>query len=146
MKKLSLITLLFLCTLLNAEDFKTMYHEMDSLPNINRLVYGQCISPLWRDSVSFVYSTYTPDGMVYYDFNVISKEKNPIEKGEFDGIFEKNRHVWKEREVPSSYISPDGLYEALLKDSNVWLKKISEDAYIQISFDGTENDRYNELF
>lgn len=122
-----------------AQDFKVLYHNLDSLKKIKELVYGECDGAKWIDSTSFIYKTRTAESEKYYKVNTSATTKEEITKAQFDK-FAKEKEEHAKKETKTVFKSPDGKIEAMIKDYNVWIGEK------QLSFDGAKNDDYIELF
>ena len=46
------------------EGFREKYAELDTLPNINNLVYDGAVTPQWTDTTEFVYLTREADAQL----------------------------------------------------------------------------------
>lgn len=142
------------------EGFREKYAELDTLPNINNLVYDGAVTPQWTDTTEFVYLTREADGLHYFLVDASAPSKEEITQQEYEeylsSIPDRPRPDWGSRD---SVTSPDGRYVAFLRDFNVWVRDLTlpEDrAYVpsgspvrgterQLSFDGTEQDYYAEI-
>ena len=126
-----------------AQDFDIRYKKLDSLPNISRLVYNVPVNLQWADSVHVTYQIQDKEGLKGYKTHVITttteswtpEPVNP-QRPEYN-----NRERSREK-----YISPDGKWEAYIKDYNVWLKDIETLKESPLSYDGTENLYYSRLY
>ena len=139
-------------------DFKSVYANLDSLPNISRLVYHGDFTSVWTDSVTFVFKTRDAEGEKCYSVNISRRIKSEIPEDSLKAIkarLAKSKSVSPDEEefkigkkaVPQK--SPDGKFEAFVKDNNVWIKPLpftKESKEIQLSFDGTKDDYYIELY
>lgn len=143
------------------DDFREKYAELDTLPKINNLVYDGAVVPKWTDTTEFVYVTREADGLKYFHVDAASQSRTEITSAEYDEFLSampvSPRREWSRTD---SVISPDGRHMAFLRDCNVWVKDLSEDGTSgnipsgnpvrgnerQLSFDGTEQDYYAELY
>lgn len=143
------------------DDFREKYAELDTLPKINNLVYDGAVVPMWTDTTGFVYVTREADGLKYFHVDAASKSRTEITSAEYDGFLSampvSPRREWARTD---SVMSPDGRHVAFLRDCNVWVKDLSDDGTSgnipsgnpvrgnerQLSFDGTEQDYYAELY
>lgn len=159
---MKLLSVLFLSLSLAPDGFRDKYAELDSLPEINNLVYRGAVEPKWTDSAEFVYGTRDADGIRYYLVDAEARSRTEITSSVYDEYVENlssgHRHEWKER--PDSAVSPDGRHIAFLRDNNVWIKDLAASgsgAYVpsgspvrgverQLSFDGTEQYAYAEIY
>lgn len=143
------------------DDFREKYAELDTLPKINNLVYDGAVVPMWTDTTGFVYVTREADGLKYFHVDAESRSRTEITSAEYDEFLSampvSPRREW---DRPDSVMSPDGRHMAFLRDCNVWVKDLSDDGTSgnipsgnpvrgnerQLSFDGTEQDYYAELY
>ncbi len=126
-----------MCFSANAQDFKALYHGLDSLKKIKELVHGECDGAQWTDSTSFIYKTSCSEGEKFYRVYALTSKKDEITKETYDELYKKNE---PRKEATTVLISPDGKSEAILKDHNVWIGEK------QLSFDGAKNDDYVEIY
>ena len=159
-----LLSTLFISLALSSsspDGFREKYAGLDSLPNIRDLVYDGAVTPQWTGAEEFVYQTRRADGLHYFLVSASDKSKTEITSADYEEYLAKiparERRNWWER--PDSVTSPDGRYIAFLRDNNVWVKELSapEASYTpsgapargnerQLSFDGTEQNYYAELY
>lgn len=143
------------------DDFREKYAELDTLPKINNLVYDGAVVPRWTDTTGFVYVTREADGLKYFHVDAASRSRTEITSAEYDeflsAMYVSPRREWDRTD---SVMSPDGRHMAFLRDCNVWVKDLSDDGTSgnipsgnpvrgnerQLSFDGTEQDYYAELY
>lgn len=125
---------------LTAQDFYTQYNALDSLPERAKLVYGQVEKPVWRGQ-SLYYESRTSQGLKFYCFRA---EEDRLE--EVPLSTELSQPDLKEKKQMAVYPSPDGKYEASIRDSNVWLKEISSGKMNRLSWDGTDHAFYERLY
>lgn len=159
-----LLSALFISLALTSspDGFRETYAELDSLPNIRNLVYDGAVTPNWTGADEFVYETREADGLHYFLVNASDRTKTEITSAEYEEYLskvpERERNRWW-RDLPDSVTSPDGRYVAFLRDNNVWVKELSgeESSSVpsgapvrgserQLSFDGTEQNYYAELY
>ena len=159
-----LLSALFISLALTSspDGFRETYAELDSLPNIRNLVYDGAVTPNWTGAEEMVYETREADGLHYFLVNASDRTKTEITSAEYEEYLskvpERERNRWW-RDLPDSVTSPDGRYVAFLRDNNVWVKELSgeESSSVpsgapvrgserQLSFDGTEQNYYAELY
>lgn len=134
-----------------SQDFKEMYLKLDSLPGIDSLVRYGAVSPVWTDSVTFVYGTRGKSGIECYSVDISKASRSEISKDSLEAVKARFRKFWDNQEEdfrkePVRETSPDGKQVAFIKDGNVWLADAAEGSEaVQLSFDGTANDCYTEL-
>lgn len=121
----------------NADNFREEYAKLDSLSNINNLVYNGAVYPAWIDENTFGYETRDKEGLKYYKVDIVSKSKDLWSK---DSL--KTMSPQEKKACENKNISPDAKWEAFIRDSNMWLREISTNKEHQLSFDGTTNDFY----
>lgn len=129
------------------DGFREKYSGLDSLQNINKLVYNGAVNPVWTDENTFIYRTTEASGDVYYLVDAEENTKTPIDKGQYDSLSDSVRDSFSRRmrrERETEFISPDSSRVALLRDSNVWLR--DGDSERQLTFDGTDQYAYSEVY
>lgn len=156
--KAILLTLVISCIsfISNAQDFYTQYKSMDSLSQISRLVLHNIEKAKWCDSLLY-YETRTENGVKYYSLNAATKELKEHEKA----YVPKPKKQSDQAEIQNAadgtsqdsflsrnkkYLSPDKKHEAYVSDSNVWLKELTSGTVSKLSYDGTNNDAYQEIY
>lgn len=141
-----LAILLSICPL-PAQNFDAQYKQLDSLSAISRLVYHTAINPQWTDSLHFTCEIRDKEGLKVYKVNVSDKTKEPWTK-------EKTApergsaltHGFPGRQMKEVYDSPDGKWEAFIKDHNIWLREKATKEEAPLSYDGTENLFYSRIY
>ena len=141
-----LAILLSICPL-PAQNFDAQYKQLDSLSAISRLVYHTAINPQWTDSLHFTCEIRDKEGLKGYKVNVSDKTKEPWTK-------EKTApergsaltHGFPGRQMKEVYDSPDGKWEAFIKDHNIWLREKATKEEAPLSYDGTENLFYSRIY
>ena len=112
--------------------------------------YGQ-VRPVWKDGGTFLYMTTGPDSTLVYEVDALSAARKPSTRAEFDDLMKKSARGYYDPSDESMYslgeskvtASPDSSMEALFRDNNIWIRKAGDDASArQLSFDGTDADRY----
>lgn len=136
-----ILLIAMLCTFnLKAQDFYQKYKELDSLPNISKLVLNNIEKAQW-DGATLHYQTRDSKGLKYFSFNVQTKETKENESPFIPAKIER-----KKGQENKKYISPDNKYEAFIEDSNVWLKDIASGTINKLSYNGTDNHFYESLY
>jgi dipeptidyl aminopeptidase/acylaminoacyl peptidase len=128
-------------------EFDAQYKQLDSLSAISRLVYHTAINPQWTDSLHFTCEIRDKEGLKGYKVNVSDKTKEPWTK-------EKTApergsaltHGFPGRQMKEVYDSPDGKWEAFIKDHNIWLREKATKEEAPLSYDGTENLFYSRIY
>ena len=138
----SLLLLTLFCSFhLYSQDFYTEYNALDSLPERAKLVYNQIEKPKWNGNTLY-FQTRTPEGVTPYSLNVLTKEK----KQEPETFVSSQKERRGGRKEDKKYLSPDKRKEAFIEDSNIWLKDLSSGRRVRLSYDGTDNDAYVEVY
>ena len=122
------------------QDFRHEYASLDSLPNRARLVYNGAITPVWIDSVSFVYETREPDSLIFYkvDISTLTKTKSSRE-----AIRQRSDRPRRQTTRSDSVTSPDGNWQAYIFDNNIWIEETgNKKEKVKLSHDGTANNFY----
>ena len=132
-----------------AQSFEDAYAKTETVAKIGERIYNGPIRPVWTDAETFVYQTHEAGGDVWYRVSGTGKEV--ISKEDFEAATRRNRgrgyydpsdesQFAIRREV--KHPSPDSTQVAFVRDNNVWVSKIDGSDPWQLSFDGTDNDRY----
>ena len=131
-----------------AQSFEEAYAKTDEAVKFGARMYNGAIRPVWTDAETFVYQTHEPGGDAWYRVSGTVKEsitKEDFEesrkgrgRGYYDPSDESQFFVRREVKHPS----PDSTQVAFVRDNNVWVSKIDGSDPWQLSFDGTDNDRY----
>ena len=124
-------------------DFKAEFAKYDSLQNISQLVYHGTVTPHWIDASSFWYETMGANGLKYYKVDVTQGTKVELPKESVQAP-EVSRNA--RRTTPDTVPSPNNAWQAIIKDSNIWLKDVSTGKEIKLSYDGTVNHAYLYLY
>ena len=131
-----------------AQNFEEAYAKTDEAVKFGARMYNGAIRPVWTDAETFVYQTHEPGGDAWYRVSGTVKEsitKEDFEesrKGRSSGYYDPSdeSQFFVRREV--KHPSPDSTQVAFVRDNNVWVSKIDGSDPWQLSFDGTDNDRY----
>ena len=122
--------------------------------------YGP-VTPQWKDSYTFCYQIQGKDSTEYYKVDLKSLTKTQVTKDTLDAYRapERQRGPWGGFGVASGagYAafpgrgeggtrSPDGNWECIIRDHNIWVRNIQTRELTQLSFDGNEQDRYQQPF
>lgn len=132
-----------------ASGFEKLYDPGAKMVKDNAsLLYDGPVTPVWKDASSFVYKTREASGDKYYSIELNSAVKSEISSAEYEELAAKVPQrspygEYRRRDRGEAIESPDGRLEAVIRDSNVWIReKGNKDTEKQLSFDGTDNDRY----
>ena len=121
-------------------------------------VYYGSVTPVWKDTGTFLYSSREPGGVKYYRVDALAGSKTETVKDSLDALsrtpVRSGSGGWQGQNGVRRN-SPDGRWTAYIKDSNVWVSELKEGEQdagrglpaegIQLSFDGTEQDRYTRI-
>lgn len=132
MKTRVIIPLLLACLVLCA--------FTDTTPDKAHLVYHTALQPQWVDSVTVTYQMRDKEGLKNYKTNVLTKTT------ELWTDTNKTEPENKKRREKETYVSPDGKWEAYLKDHNVWIKDKTTEREEALSHDGTAHYYYFRLY
>lgn len=135
--------LLLISTVLFAQNPTTVsvedYERASSLlrKNVSKYVKNS-IRPIWLTENKIWFKTTLEDEVVYKLFDPAKRKM--ITKDLQSDLFEKGKVTAIKRK--SSRVSPDGKYEAFIRDWNLWIKEIETDKEIQLTTDGEEDFGY----
>ena len=126
-------------SLLSAQVTNSDYLRGDTLWNNTKLIKGGRITPKWNeDNKTFTYKVKEGEKDVYYKVDAVSALKTSCEKPE-----EKEEKRREQR--GSTFVSPDGKYEAYIKDFNIFLKDIENNKEYELSFGGTSQNYISSI-
>ena len=114
--------------------------------------YGP-VTPLWKDPYTFCYQTEGMDGTEYYKVDLRSMTRTAVPKDTVDGYRtpDRQRGAWGGfgggyngfgGRMDAGTRSPDGKWECLVRDHNIWVRNVESGELTQLSFDGNEHDGY----
>ena len=135
-----------------AQTFQDAYAKTEEAGKIGSKIYNGPVRPVWTDAETFVYQTHEVGGDAWYRVSGTAKES--ISKEDFEEATRRNRgrgyydpsdesQFAMRREVKRP--SPDSTLVAYVRDNNVWVSKADGSEPWQLSFDGTDNDRYTRI-
>lgn len=107
----------------------------------NKLVDRLPGRPTWLDDDRFWYRVSTSDGAEYVLFDTATGERTSGATLEAIGV-EANEQGGFRRGRGSAATSPDGRYEAFIRDHNLWIRDTGTKAEKQLTKDGIENYGY----
>ena len=122
--------------------------------------YG-AVTPNWKDSYTFCYQTTGRDSTEFYKVDLRSMTKTQVPKDTADAyrLPERPRGAWSGAgggfnggfggfpgRSETGTRSPDGHWECMVRDRNVWVRDVESGKLTQLSFDGNEQDYYTQLF
>ncbi len=141
LKKIFVFVSLFGFLSVHAKMHQVKYADLDSLPNISRLLKHNLTNPFWVDNSTVLYAI-NNDVITYEKVDIFSKSKVQISKAQFDSAKVKIPHRQKEQRN----LSPDKKWESLIRDNNIWIRNAESQVEKQLSFDGSEADKYTEVY
>ena len=110
------------------------YLRGDTLWNNTKFIKGGKITPKWNDdNKTFTYKVKEGNKDVYYTVDVTNATKSVCEKPE-EGSSDNNH---KRSDI---IVSPDGKFEAYIKDFNIYVKNKQENKEYALSFGGTSQN------
>ena len=135
-----------------AQTFEEAYAKTEQAAKIGERIYNGPVRPVWTDATTFVYQTHEAGGDAWY--RVSDTVKESITKEDFEEATRRNRgrgfydpsdesQFAMRREIKRP--SPDSTQVAFVRDNNIWVSKIDGSDPWQLSFDGTDNDRYSRI-
>ena len=115
--------------------------------------YGP-VTPQWRGSDTFCYQTTGKDSTEYYKVDLKTLTKTQVSRDTLDSFRapERQRGGWGgfgggyPGRAQTGTRSPDGYWECLVRDNNIWVRNIESGELTQLSFDGNEQDGYSQYF
>lgn len=173
MKRISLFHLLGLFIILtssrvnlSAQITNADYRRADSILKCANRVYSPAIHPEWIDSSHFFwYKNHEKGGDFFYLVNAQNgKRQKAASREELAAFFPTKQKKWADallnekgkepernysKEEPTPIKSPDGTWEAYIKDHNVYIspindqQKATEKKEIALTMDGTNNLYYD---
>ncbi len=134
-----------------AQDFDTQYAEAVKRADYSAKFYNGAVQPVWTDSETFFYRNQEPSGEAFY--RVTPEGKAAIGKEAFEQATRNDRPLYYDPSDESQYFlsrevkafSPDSSQIAFVRDNNVWVSGADGADKRQLSFDGTDQDRYAQL-
>ena len=139
------------------------YARADSVMKRADRIYSAAIKPMWLDSSAyFWYKNQEPEGTFFYLVDgKTGKQHRAKDKKELATFFSKKQQkladallqeedksgkTWRRREgSPEPVFSPDSLWQAYVKDNNVYIKQhgVEKAEEICLTLDGSPNFRYD---
>lgn len=146
---------------LHAQDwseFNNAYDRTDFVYNYASKVYYGAVTPVWKSPTKFGYTTRGPKGDEWY---LVDIEKGTRTKVPQDSVVATTRNQpmgqggWNAAmaggttPIPFGGLrgrtganSPDGKWECLIRDNNIWLRSADGKNLVQLSFDGNDDYPY----
>ena len=150
-----------------AEVTRADYQRSDTILKLNNRVYGGAVRPAWLDSSAyFWYKNQERGGEAYYLVNAKTGQRHRADNREGLAAFlpkrdkalaesllkdpEPRYRNWK-REEPKPVVSPDGQWEAYIKDHNVYVAEVQKEGEkmqqprkeVALTLDGSVNLPYD---
>lgn len=143
---MNLLSVLMMSIAITAQDgFREKYSALDSLQNINKLVYNGAVRPVWTGESTFIYRTYESSGEVFYMVDASKASRKALSKSEYDSLSKRSDtgNARQHRGKTTEFASPDNSRTAIIRDNNIWIRDAESER--QVTFDGTDQDSYYEI-
>lgn len=134
-------------SLAQTPDFRTTYKQLDSLPNLGKMMYQVVSRPQWVGNDSLLYALATRQGTQDFVVEAKSGRMTP-----FTGERPRRRYgygamgAYPRLPRADTLYAPDSLWMAYVKDANVWVEATKAGTPTQVSFDGAQNAAYTRLY
>ena len=142
--------------------FEELYRKADEKVRayLYKDQYGE-VEPVWKDTHTFCYQTSGRDSTEYYKVDLKTLTKTQVSRDTLDSYRtpERQRGAWGgfgggyaggfggfPGRTDTGTKSPDGLWECLIRDHNIWVRNAESGELTQLSFDGNEQDSYTQYF
>ena len=135
-------------------------HYKDAVERVNRYLhkdrYG-AVTPNWKDPYTFSYQTDGKDSTEFYKVDLRSMTRTQVPRDTADayrtparlrgatGGFNGGFGGFPGRSETGTR-SPDGQWECMVRDHNIWVRRVEDGQLTQLSFDGNEQDYYTQYF
>ena len=141
------------------DPFEQLYKQ--ATDNVYKYLYKDKygpVTPQWRGSDTFCYQTTGKDSTEYYKVDLKTLTKTQVSRDTLDSFRapERQRGGWGgfgggfgggyPGRAQTGTRSPDGNWECLVRDNNIWVRNIESGELTQLSFDGNEQDGYSQYF
>ena len=141
------------------DQFEQLYKQ--ATDNVYKYLYKDkygTVTPQWRGSDTFCYQTTGKDSTEYYKVDLKTLTKTQVSRDTLDSFRapERQRGGWGgfgggfgggyPGRAQTGTRSPDGNWECLVRDNNIWVRNIESGELTQLSFDGNEQDGYSQYF
>ncbi|MBO4498991.1 MAG: DPP IV N-terminal domain-containing protein [Bacteroidaceae bacterium] len=142
---LAILSVPFVLSAKENDRFEDAYDATSFVRNYDDMVLYGPVTPEWSGDSVFYYSTNGKSGEECYKVDISLKEKNKVSR---DSIPQGTRRPQqfgnlgfgaRERQ---GFRSPDGKWECLIRDNNIWVRNIESQELTQLSFDGNSADKY----
>ena len=141
--------------------FEELYRKADEKVRayLYKDQYGE-VEPVWKDTHTFCYQTSGRDSTESYkvDLKTLTKTQVSRDTRESYRTPERQRGAWGgfgggyaggfggfPGRTDTGTKSPDGLWECLIRDHNIWVRNAESGELTQLSFDGNEQDSYTPV-
>ena len=132
----------------SAQTFQEAYAKTDDFMKFGSRMYYGAIRPVWLDGETFIYQTHEPSGDAWYRIKGTVKEPitqeafEELRKGRVPGYYDPSDESQFAVRSEVKAFSPDSAQVAFVRDNNVWVSKADGSEARQLSFDGTDADKY----
>ena len=135
----------------SAQTFQEAYAKTDEFMKFGSRMYYGAIRPVWLDGETFIYQTHEPSGDTWY--KITGTVKEPITKDAFEELRKGRMPRYYDPSDESQFavrsgvkvFSPDSAQVAFVRDNNVWVSQADGSEARQLSFDGTDADKYVQV-
>lgn len=127
------------------QDFESSYKSTEYVNEYYSKLYHTAVTPVWRGNDTFYYTTRGKEGYEYYKISISERSKTAVPEDSVRGASAPAGVIPQMGRWPGrgqAGLSPDGKWECLLQDNNVWVRNVESKVLTQLSFDGTDKDRY----
>lgn len=132
--------------------FDHLYDQTDFVYGYGSKVFYGTVTPLWKSNTVFGYSTRGPKGDEWYLVDIEKGTRKQVPQDSVNSI-QSSRAVpqnggWNAaamggfRGRGQGANSPDGNWECLIRDNNIWLRTADGRNLTQLSFDGNDDYPY----
>lgn len=133
-------------------EFDRLYDQTSFVYDYASKVFYGTVTPVWKSNTKFGYSTRGPQGEEWYlvdiekgtrtqvpqdSVTVQAARTQPMGQGGWNGA-----PMGGFRSRGQGANSPDGQWECLIRDNNVWLRSADGKELLQLSFDGNDDYPY----
>ena len=144
------------------DPFEQLYKQ--ATDNVYKYLYKDKygpVTPQWRGTDAFCYQTTGKDSTEYYKVDLKTLTRTQVSRDTLDAFRtpERQRGGWGgfgggyaggfggfPGRAETGTRSPDGNWECLIRDNNIWVRNIESRELTQLSFDGNEQDGYQQPF
>ncbi|HXG37686.1 MAG TPA: DPP IV N-terminal domain-containing protein, partial [Bacteroidota bacterium] len=123
---------------LTAEDYARAEKFLPQ--NVSRLVVGGSVTPKWLPDERFWYRNETLNGVEYVLIDPVKRTRSPYSPSPSDTA-SVPQQVGRGRGAPTVK-SPDGKWEAFIRNWNLWVREVATGNEKQLTTDGEQNFGY----